>query len=160
MSLPIYMLGTQGVSKDKDPLMTPCLNCLIINPFNGERRLVWAMLDSGAYPNAIDAALAVSLGLRPHGSDTLHAALSVSVSDIYRANLAIEGLAGESTLDFHSSNHHANGHPYELILGRQFLTAFDFGFSHERQEWYLSIPESRREQEGTRPEDLNASNDD
>lgn len=124
------------------------------------RRGCLAMLDSGAYPNAIDNSLAQSLGLSLVGSDTLHAALSVLTSDSYRARLAVEGMPGELTVDFHATNHHANGHQYGLILGRQFLTRFNFGFNHTRREWYLSAPDAISDQEGTRPEDLNASNDD
>lgn len=154
------MIGTHGVSKDKDPIMSPCINCLVINPITGERRGCWAMLDSGANPNGIDSGTALSLGLPAVGSDTLHAALSVSNSTIYAARLAIEGMPGELPLNFHSIEHHANGHPYELILGRQFLTGFNFGFNHARQEWYLAPPSVLQNQEGTRPEDLNASNDD
>lgn len=98
------------------------------------------MLDSGAFPNGISSSVAAALGLDEIGTDTLHAALSVSESNIYEARVAIEGMSGELTHRFHSIEQQANGHPYEVILGRQFLTAFDFGFDYARQAWHLSAP--------------------
>lgn len=140
MAIPIYMVGTQGGTEDRNPLLSPCIKCLIAHPETGERHICLALLDSGAHPNAISSTLAEQLGLEKIGEDTLHAALAVQSTNIYSGHLVVEGLPGTFGLDFQASNHHANGHPYELILGRRFLTAFDFGYSFERKEWYLSHP--------------------
>lgn len=142
MSIPIYMLGSSGVASSTNPLMAPCINCLVVNPKNGEKHASFALLDSGAYPNVISAALAERMELEVVGSDTLHAALAIERTYIHTAELVVEGLLGTFPIRFQAANHHMNGHPYELVLGRQFLTAFDFGFSQATQEWYLAYPEN------------------
>lgn len=143
-NIPVYLVGASGTPDADNPECTPCIICTLKGVEGTEEtRPAIAMLDSGAYPNAIDEDFWKSIGLPITGKDTLHSVTATGEVAICSADLRILHGSGVISMraNFSISPLRKNGHLYDLVLGRQILTKFDFGFSYIENRWHLSVPE-------------------
>ncbi|MGU3399140.1 hypothetical protein ACLBWS_05265 [Brucellaceae bacterium D45D] len=139
IEIPVLLIDATGNVAD-NPVCSPCIQCFLsANETASSQGPLLAMLDSGAAPSAIDNGVAASLGLSVVGSDTVHSALTVNLVPKYSAFMTIAGLP-PFQIELMGMDHRRTGHPYDLILGRSFLTLFDFGFDRRSLEWRLSLP--------------------
>lgn len=141
VEVPVILIDQFGAEIIGNPLYSPCIRCNISSRLDGgvNAKPLFAMLDSGAMPCAIDIEIADSLGLQPSSYDTIHTAENVNLAPQYKAFMFIAGLK-PLEINLAGTNHRRAGHPYDLILGRSFLTLFDFGFDRRNGVWSLSHP--------------------
>lgn len=141
IDIPVYLVGAAGTPDADNPHCSPCILCALTSatalvpsgPLIG-------MLDSGAYLNAIDETIWRRMGLPSIGRETVHSVNGVQETVVCEATVQIQVVSTVISIParFAVSRQRANGHPYDLVLGRTFLTQFDFGFSSTRNVWYLS----------------------
>ncbi|HWT63268.1 MAG TPA: hypothetical protein VN150_11880 [Ochrobactrum sp.] len=136
IDIPVLLIDATGNVAD-NPICSPCIQCFLsADVTSSPNGPFLAMLDSGAAPSAIDNSVATALNLPIVGSDTVHSALTVNLVPKYAAVMAISGFP-PIQIELMGIDHRRTGHPYDLILGRAFLTMFDFGFDRESGVWRL-----------------------
>lgn len=145
VDIQVYLVGAAGTPDADNPLCAPCIICAVCSE-DGSKYYspVMAMLDSGAYPNAIDTQLWENVQLPIVGEDTLHSTMNVDTVQVCRGLVMVHapGTTIPIPADFSITPMRQKGHPCNVILGRKFLTQFDFGFDLSRNAWHLSQPAS------------------
>ncbi|MCO5157542.1 MAG: hypothetical protein M9945_12480 [Aquamicrobium sp.] len=141
--IPVYLVGAAGTPDADNPHCSPCITCALHHEASEtyEGGLL-GMLDSGAFPNAIDYGVWQRLNLPIVGKDTLHTVSGVQEIYICEGRLLIGALDTTIPIQerFSISPMRQNGHMCDLILGRRILTLFDFGYS-VADGWYLRTPD-------------------
>lgn len=143
IDIPVYLVGAAGTPDADNPHCSPCIKCAVTNAdgsiHSGE---VLGMLDSGAYPNAMEHTLWEKLRLPIVGEDSVHSASSVGGYPICEGLLIAYGVGRIKILAAHFSVMplRQQGHMYDLILGRKILTLGDFGFSSRHRSWLFALP--------------------
>lgn len=144
IEIPVYLVGAAGTPDADNPHCSPCIICTLLNeraltPLSGP---ILGMLDSGAYPNAMDEAVWRRMRLPELRRETVHSVSGVQETIVCEATIQIQ--AGQTIISkpahFLVMPQRSNGHPYDLVLGRTFLTQFEFGFSTARNAWHFSLP--------------------
>lgn len=134
VEIPVFLVNASG-GRDADNVnCSPCIEVVVVGA--GKAFKAVAMLDSGATAMYADPKLIEILKLPVIGTDTFHAVGYSGVTTIHSATFWIDDLP-DLPVNLQESPLRSRGMPYDIILGRQFLTMFYFGFDPRNGAWRL-----------------------
>lgn len=140
IGIPVLLVASNGQISTDNVNCSPCIRATVIGP-QGNVDVI-CLLDSGATRLYAEPALAAVTGMPVIGVDTAYAVGAAHETPIHSCTILIEGIA-PMIADIQAVPLKSAGKPYDMILGRSFLTLFDFGFSPETG-WHLRTAHSAR----------------
>lgn len=134
IEVPVFLVNRVG-ERDTDNIhCSPCIDVLVKG--QGAFAMTVALLDSGATGIYGDPSILHNLNLSVIRQDTVFAVGMEHTTSVHAAVLQIAGLPDLSA-EVQSVPCRSAGMPYDIVLGRSFLTMFDFGFDRSISEWKL-----------------------
>ncbi|MGO4118736.1 pepsin/retropepsin-like aspartic protease family protein [Rhizobium ruizarguesonis] len=137
VSVPVFLVDKAGNHDADNVNCSPCIDLAVVG--SGIAVKAVALLDSGAAAMYADPEIIRKTGLPVVGKDTFFAVGHSGETTIHKATIWIDGLP-DLQADLQMAPFRSSGKPYDMILGRSFLTMFDFGFDLQRRAWKLVLP--------------------
>lgn len=137
----VFLVDNGGREDADNVQCSPCIKCILTLDLNGAGNTgeLTALLDSGAYPIAVDRSILSRMGSASTGSDSFFSPSGQGTTEVHDVWMWLKGVE-PARVSVLATDHRRSGLPYDIILGRVFLTQFDFGFDREKQAWKLSLP--------------------
>lgn len=134
VSVPVFLVNKSGGACTDNVNCSPCISLAVVSAGMASRCV--AMLDSGATGIYADPAIARKLDLPVIKTDTVYAVGATHASNVYAATFWIDDLP-DLSVEVQEVPLRSQGQPYDIVLGRSFLTMFDFGFDLRKRAWKL-----------------------
>lgn len=148
VDVPVFLVDSSGNQVSDNVNCSPCINVVIVGA--GLAFKAVAMLDSGAAAIYADPDVIRQTDLPTIGHDTFHGVGHSQTTTIHDGLFWIDGLP-DLKVQVQQAPLRSAGRPYDIILGRSFLTMFDFGFDLKTRAWKLVLPGMQRAENSNRP---------
>ena len=134
VEIPVFLVNKAG-NRDSDNVnCSPCIEVVVVS--EGKAMKAVAMLDSGATAIYADLDIIRKLELPIVRQDTATAVGVTHSTNVHAAMFWIDDIP-DLSVEVQGVPLRSAGSPYDIILGRQFLTMFDFGFDPRIGAWKL-----------------------
>lgn len=134
IDIPVFLVDVTGIRGIDNVNCSPCIDLTIVGP--GLARKVVALLDSGATGIYGDPPIMDLLQLPIIKQDTVFAVGAAHTTNVHTATFWIDDLP-DLQVQIQAVPCRSAGKPYDIVLGRSFLTMFDFGFDQRTRAWRL-----------------------
>ncbi len=146
--VPVFLVDAAGQRVADNVNCSPCIDVVVVAGPHAVRAV--ALLDSGATGIYGDPVLLDTLAAPITRTDVVHAIGMSHATPVHAVTLWIDDLP-DLQAEMQAVPCRSNGKPYDIVLGRSFLTMFDFGFDQRTQAWKLVLLGAQRATNQNRP---------